>query len=63
MTEYYRTSDGIKLAYKLLNPSKKDNTPLILIQGTSGCKEDWDYFSLNLSQDRPVLIFDNRGMG
>eukprot|EP00455_Lapot_gusevi_P048147 TRINITY_DN660_c0_g1_i1.p1 TRINITY_DN660_c0_g1~~TRINITY_DN660_c0_g1_i1.p1 ORF type:complete len:312 (-),score=53.50 TRINITY_DN660_c0_g1_i1:63-998(-) len=53
-----------RLAHKVLQPAPRyaDCTPLVMIQGWTAVKEDWHGFE-RLFSKRPVLIFDNRGMG
>ncbi len=58
----YAECDDVILAYRVLNPDGS-GMPLVMIQGWSGVKEDWGPFAEALAQDRPVLIYDNRGMG
>ncbi len=34
-----------------------------MVMGLSGVKEDWHPLAADLAQNRPILIFDNRGIG
>ena len=58
----YAELDGVILAYRVLHP-EAHGIPLVLIQGWTGVKEDWGDFAERLAKERPVLIYDNRGMG
>jgi pimeloyl-ACP methyl ester carboxylesterase len=41
-----------------------DQTPLLLIMGSSGTMDEWSpAFVTALAQDRQVVVFDNRGIG
>lgn len=59
---------GVKLVYQVgklstnvqILSADARKTPLLLIMGLSGTKEDWFDLPKRFSQDRPVLIFDNR---
>lgn len=53
---------GIRFAYRRLGPAK--GTPLILLQHFSGNIDAWDPAVVNaLAADRPVIAFDNAGVG
>jgi 3-oxoadipate enol-lactonase len=54
--------EQLQLAYRVLNPTIQ-GTPVLMIMGWSGVKEDWDMVADELARDHPVLIFDNRGIG
>jgi len=56
------TEDGTKLKFKVHNPSSKE-IPLLMIIGWGAVKEDWHDLDTNLASDRPVIVFDNRGIG
>ena len=60
-TEYVEGS-GIRFAYRRLGPST--GTPLVLLQHFSGNIDAWDPAVFNaLAADRPVIAFDNAGVG
>ncbi len=60
-TEYVEGS-GIRFAYRKLGPST--GTPLVLLQHFSGNIDGWDPAVVNaLATARPVVIFDNAGVG
>jgi pimeloyl-ACP methyl ester carboxylesterase len=53
---------GIKFAYRRLGP--RQGTPLILLQHFTGTMDSWDPVVVNgLAQTRPVIVFDNSGVG
>ncbi|MDB5576337.1 MAG: hypothetical protein JWR80_1513 [Bradyrhizobium sp.] len=55
-------SGGIRFAYRQLGPST--GTPLVLLQHFSGNIDAWDPAVVNaLAADRPVVAFDNAGVG
>lgn len=56
------TFDDVTLAYRILNHGH-EATPLLMIQGLTAVKEDWADLADQLAEDRPVLVYDNRGMG
>jgi len=58
----YAHSGQVRIAYHLLNESALAR-PLLMIMGLSGVKEDWHDLPERLAQDRPVAVFDNRGIG
>jgi pimeloyl-ACP methyl ester carboxylesterase len=58
----YVEGSGIRFAYRQLGPSI--GTPLILLQHFSGNIDAWDPAVVNaLSLKRPVIAFDNAGVG
>lgn len=58
----YVEGGGIRFAYRRLGPST--GTPLLLLQHFSGNIDAWDPAVVNaLSADRPVIAFDNAGVG
>jgi pimeloyl-ACP methyl ester carboxylesterase len=58
----YVEGSGIRFAYRQLGPSI--GTPLVLLQHFSGNIEAWDPAVVNaLATDRPVIAFDNAGVG
>ncbi|MFA6264378.1 MAG: alpha/beta hydrolase [Pseudolabrys sp.] len=58
----YVEGGGIRFAYRQLGPST--GTPLVLLQHFSGNIDAWDPAVVNaLATDRPVIAFDNAGVG
>jgi pimeloyl-ACP methyl ester carboxylesterase len=58
----YVEGSGIRFAYRQLGPST--GTPLVLLQHFSGNIDSWDPAVVNaLAADRPVIAFDNAGVG
>src|SRR4051812_22956540 len=58
----YIEGHGIRFAYRRLGPAR--GTPLILLQHFSGNIDAWDPAVVNaLAADRPVIAFDNAGVG
>ena len=58
----YVEGSGIRFAYRRLGPST--GTPLVLLQHFSGNIDAWDPAIVNvLAADRPVIAFDNAGVG
>lgn len=58
----YVEGGGIKFAYRQLGPSS--GTPLVLLQHFSGNIDAWDPAVVNaLAVNRPVIAFDNAGVG
>jgi pimeloyl-ACP methyl ester carboxylesterase len=58
----YVEGGGIRFAYRHLGPSS--GTPLVLLQHFSGNIDAWDPAVVNaLAADRPVIAFDNAGVG
>lgn len=59
----YERPDGYHFAYKVLGRAKTA-TPLVLVHGLSAVGLiDWMPLAGELAKTRPVLIFDNRGIG
>jgi pimeloyl-ACP methyl ester carboxylesterase len=55
-------ADGIRFAYRSFG--NKSGTPLVFLQHFSGTMDDWDPAVVNtLAKDRPVVVFDNTGVG
>src|SRR5579862_8983478 len=53
---------GTRFAHRRLGPSS--GTPLICLQHFSGTIDDWDPAVVNaLAASRPVIVFDNTGLG
>jgi pimeloyl-ACP methyl ester carboxylesterase len=58
----YIEGRGIRFAYRRLGPPA--GTPLVLLQHFSGNIDAWDPAVVNaLAADRPVIVFDNAGVG
>jgi pimeloyl-ACP methyl ester carboxylesterase len=58
----YVEGGGIRFAYRRLGP--RAGTPLVLLQHFSGNIDAWDPAVVNaLAADRPVIAFDNAGVG
>lgn len=58
----YVEGSGICFAYRQLGPAT--GTPLVLLQHFSGNIDAWDPAVVNsLAADRPVITFDNAGVG
>jgi pimeloyl-ACP methyl ester carboxylesterase len=58
----YVEGSGIRFAYRQLGPLI--GTPLVLLQHFSGNIDSWDPAVVNaLATDRPVIAFDNAGVG
>jgi pimeloyl-ACP methyl ester carboxylesterase len=58
----YVEGNGIRFAYRQLGPSS--GTSLVLLQHFSGNIDAWDPAVVNaLAADRPVIAFDNAGVG
>jgi pimeloyl-ACP methyl ester carboxylesterase len=58
----YVDGGGIRFAYRRLGPA--DGIPLVLLQHFSGNMDAWDPAVVNgLAIDRPVIVFDNAGVG
>eukprot|EP01118_Nematostelium_gracile_P018903 TRINITY_DN8566_c0_g1_i1.p1 TRINITY_DN8566_c0_g1~~TRINITY_DN8566_c0_g1_i1.p1 ORF type:complete len:271 (-),score=66.50 TRINITY_DN8566_c0_g1_i1:7-819(-) len=51
-----------RIVYQIYNEDSK-GIPLLMIMGLAATKEDWFDLPERLSKDRPVLTFDNRGIG
>src|SRR5947209_7855393 len=59
---HYVEGHGIRFAYRRLGPAT--GTPLVLLQHFSGNIDAWDPAIVNaLATDRPVIAFDNAGVG
>ncbi|GAA5949284.1 hypothetical protein JCM10213_006699 [Rhodosporidiobolus nylandii] len=59
----FERSDGLTFAYKLLGRTQPA-TPLVLVHGLSAVGLlDWFPLAASLAESRPVLVFDNRGIG
>src|SRR3954468_24156303 len=61
-TEFVTREDGNKYAYRRLGP--KSGVPLLLLHHFRGTIDLWDpLFVHALSHQRPVILFDNAGIG
>ncbi|KAF9564356.1 alpha/beta-hydrolase [Agrocybe pediades] len=57
-------SDGAKLAYEILGSHHINRTvPIVLICGMTSVRVDFERLTQSLTNTRPVLIYDHRGMG
>jgi len=56
----FHSHDGNHLKVQVKGGS---GVPLIMVQGLTGSKENWDGLHLKLAKKRTVLVFDNRGVG
>ena len=55
-------AEGITFAYRTLGPT--NGAPLVLLQHFTGHMDSWDPAVINaLAMDRPVIVFDNSGVG
>jgi pimeloyl-ACP methyl ester carboxylesterase len=63
-TEFIEAA-GIRFAYRWLGPRRGTRMPpLLLLQHFTGTMDSWDPAVVNpLAQDRPVIVFDNAGVG
>ncbi|KAG0213951.1 hypothetical protein BGX28_003129 [Mortierella sp. GBA30] len=57
------TPDGSVIAYTLHKARKATGTPLVLVSGHGQVQSDWRDIVPHFTSDRPVLTFDNRGVG
>jgi pimeloyl-ACP methyl ester carboxylesterase len=58
----YIEGHGIRFAYRRIGPAT--GTPLVLLQHFSGNIDAWDPAVVNvLATNRPVIAFDNAGVG
>ncbi|KAI8066401.1 Alpha/Beta hydrolase protein [Gongronella butleri] len=57
------TPDGSILQYHLYNGEKNNTTPAVLVCGLEMLQSDWKQVISQLAKKRPVLTFDNRGIG
>lgn len=58
----FECRDGVKLAYAVFSGAA-GRTPVVMINGLSGVKEEWGSLTLLLARDRAVATLDNRGVG
>ncbi|RDB21107.1 Haloacetate dehalogenase H-1 [Hypsizygus marmoreus] len=59
-----KLEDGAIMAYEIRGSSHLGvQLPIVLIAGMSSRRCDWERLATSLADDRPVLIFDHRGMG
>ena len=58
----FQDAAGIRFAYRRLGPP--DGIPLVGLQHFTGTMDSWDPAVINaLAQTRPVIVFDNAGVG
>ncbi|KIY73596.1 alpha/beta-hydrolase [Cylindrobasidium torrendii FP15055 ss-10] len=56
--------DGAIISYEILGgPEVANEIPLVLVGGMAIVRGDWDRIAPALSQYRPVLVYDHRGIG
>ena len=59
--------DGATIAYARVNAGARGATPVVLVQGITGVKEDWGHLvgalAFSGGREREVVLMDNRGMG
>lgn len=62
-TQYATSAEGIKYAYRRLGSSS--GTPLLFLHHFRGTMDTWDPLLIEtfLLQNRPVILFDNAGIG
>lgn len=61
-TEYAGSVGTPRFAYR--NRGQPAGTPLVFLQHVTGTMESWDPAVVNpLAEDRPVIVFDNTGVG
>ncbi|KAF7967315.1 hypothetical protein HWV62_34713 [Athelia sp. TMB] len=64
MTSAVTLPDGAKLAYDVYGTEHAARAkPIVLVGGMGSTRVDWERLSNTLSKNRPVLVFDHRGMG
>ena len=63
-TQYTKADNGTTFAYRRLGPINSQTTPLVLHIHFRANMDFWDPLLINsLAQHRPVIIFDNSGVG
>jgi pimeloyl-ACP methyl ester carboxylesterase len=66
-TQFVTTHDGIKLAYRVIGPplSTSSHPPLLFLHHFRGTIDSWDPLLVHTftAQGRPVILFDNAGIG
>jgi pimeloyl-ACP methyl ester carboxylesterase len=63
-TQYIKATNGVTFAYRRLNPINSKRSPLLLHIHFRANMDFWDPLLINsLAQHRPVIIFDNSGVG
>ena len=64
---FFERGAQLRLAYQVFDAPKGREcaTPLLMIQGLTGVKEDWGELAVELSRvgERQLVCMDNRGMG
>eukprot|EP01006_Ploeotia_vitrea_P002002 TRINITY_DN106181_c0_g1_i1.p1 TRINITY_DN106181_c0_g1~~TRINITY_DN106181_c0_g1_i1.p1 ORF type:complete len:282 (+),score=22.09 TRINITY_DN106181_c0_g1_i1:20-865(+) len=64
MTQFTEGSTpGVAIAYRVLGKDVSGRYPLLMIQGLSGTKEDWQELATTLSNERLIIVMDNRCIG
>ncbi|KAH7914006.1 Alpha/Beta hydrolase protein [Hygrophoropsis aurantiaca] len=56
-------ADGTQLAYEVLGSEHVGVLPLVFVGGMTSCRGDWQLLSSRIAKNRPVLVYDHRGMG
>ncbi|KIJ17000.1 hypothetical protein PAXINDRAFT_132068 [Paxillus involutus ATCC 200175] len=60
----FKLPDGTELAYEVLGSKHGTSaTPFIFVVGMTGCRNDTKELISKIALNRPVLIYDHRGMG
>jgi hypothetical protein len=63
-TQFITASNGVRFAYRSLGPTKGKAIPLVLHIHYRGNMDLWDPLLINsLAASRPVIIFDQAGVG
>jgi pimeloyl-ACP methyl ester carboxylesterase len=63
-TQYIKATNGVTFAYRRLNPINSKRTPLLLHIHFRANMDFWDPLLINtLALHRPIIIFDNSGVG
>jgi len=61
--EFYRSDDGVTLAYRYLTRKGKNRQTLVLLHGLGSSGADWEFQIPALIQHFDLLIPDLRGFG
>ncbi|WP_153503531.1 alpha/beta fold hydrolase [Cumulibacter manganitolerans] len=62
MRQFLTRDDGVRLAYEIHNPDAA-GTPMVITHGYSATAAMWEPNIAALSENRPVLTYDQRGHG